>query len=45
MSIHAANPAALLYLSRCMVEPDFESLAACNGGDEARRLQPRESGV
>ena len=34
MSIHAANPAALPNLSPCMVERAFESLAACNGGDE-----------
>ena len=45
MSIHAANPAALPYLSLCMVERAFENLAACNGGDGARRLQPRNSGV
>jgi hypothetical protein len=45
MSIHAANPVAPPYLSLCMVERAFESLAACDGGDGARRLQPRESGV
>jgi hypothetical protein len=45
MSIHAANPAALPNLSPCMVERAFESLAACNGGDGAGRLPPRESGI
>jgi len=44
MSIHAANPAAPPYLSVCMVERAFDSLAACNGGHRARRLQPTESG-
>ena len=44
MSIHAANPAALPYLSLWMIERAVESLAACNGGG-ARRLQHRESGV
>jgi hypothetical protein len=45
MSIHAANPAALPYLSLWMIEQAVESLAACIGGGGARRLQPRESGV
>jgi hypothetical protein len=45
MSIHAANPAALPNLFPCMVERAFESLAACNGGDGAGRIQPRESDV
>jgi hypothetical protein len=44
MSIQAAIPVALPYLSPCMVDRAFESLPACNGGDGARRLQPRESG-
>ena len=45
MSIHAASSAALPYLSLWMIEQAVESLAACNGGDGVRRLQPRESGV
>jgi hypothetical protein len=44
MSIHAANPAAPPHLCLCVVEQVVGSLAACNGGGGARRLQPRESG-
>jgi hypothetical protein len=45
MSFHAADPAALPYLSLWMIEQAVESLAACNGGGGARPFQPRESGV
>jgi len=45
MSINAANPVAAPHLCLCIVEQAVESLAACNGGDGVRRLQPRESGV
>ena len=48
MSIHAANPAALPYLSLCVVEQAIESLPARNGGCEQRssyRVMARSKAV